>query len=278
MIEHVPLGVSARVLQKLAAMKSSLALILCLSLSLVACGGRTLQPEEDGAVVADGGLQPDIGGTCKRPADGCFSNNDCKAGYTCQGCGGDPCCPTCAVCYGRCKPIIRPPVQSCSTNQQCAKGEYCKKDDCKAKDGTCAARPQNCTSHKDPVCGCDNKIHGNACAAAWAGANVAYKGACKTCSELNTEYTEAVVKAKACNPLINKLQCTQKVDNNLGCPCPTYIEPGNPAALAALNLARHRWEQQGCTQWDCGMSCGKPPTGGACLGRSQNGVCTDQYK
>jgi len=126
------------------------------------------------------------------------------------------------------------------------------------------------------MCGCDGKTHGNECAAHWAGTNVFYKGACKSCPELSNDFAKAVIKAKNCNPLINKISCTMKVSSNLGCPCPTFIEDTNTAAIDDMNTAKSRWTLQGCKQWPCGMSCGPPPKKAICLGRSSYGICTDQ--
>ena len=258
--------------------------LVIFSLGLTACGDRSLPTSDggvfDGAAIPDSKkLKPDT--RCVRPPGGCFSSKDCAPGHTCQGCGGDPCCPTCAVCYGKCVPTkAPPPVPSCKSNKDCPANQYCHMASCQLLGkvtGKCAVRPQNCTSHKDPVCGCDGKTHGNPCAANWAGVNVAYKGKCKSCSQLNTDYSNAVVQAKSCNPLINKISCTVKVNNNLGCPCPTFIENSNTAAVASMNTAKHNWDRQGCIEWDCGMSCGSPPKSAACVGRSANGVCTDQY-
>lgn len=63
----------------------------------------------------------------------------------------------------------------------CAEGLYCAyRRDCGAEDsgGICTKKPTGCRLKKDPVCGCDNKTYGNACAAAQAGVTVAKPGAC----------------------------------------------------------------------------------------------------
>ncbi|HEX3126907.1 MAG TPA: hypothetical protein VH394_06230 [Thermoanaerobaculia bacterium] len=72
---------------------------------------------------------------------------------------------------------------SCSTNEQCAEGEYCSKIFAQCgESGRCEPRPESCVEHghviDKPVCGCDGKTYGNYCLAAVAGVNVKSEGAC----------------------------------------------------------------------------------------------------
>ncbi|MFM2418485.1 MAG: hypothetical protein RL385_3208 [Pseudomonadota bacterium] len=66
---------------------------------------------------------------------------------------------------------------------QCASGEYCAfapSAQCGAGDqsGVCKLQPKACTKEYLPVCGCDDKTYGNACAAASAGVSAKSEGAC----------------------------------------------------------------------------------------------------
>lgn len=66
----------------------------------------------------------------------------------------------------------------------CAEDEYCAYEPsqmCGWADATavCEKKPEMCTMQHDPVCGCDQKVYSNACAAAAAGTGVLKKGDCK---------------------------------------------------------------------------------------------------
>lgn len=66
----------------------------------------------------------------------------------------------------------------------CGAGQYCAYPQtgfCGVADqtGVCMPRPQACTMDYNPVCGCNDVIYPNECAAASAGTSIAYPGECQ---------------------------------------------------------------------------------------------------
>ena len=141
----------------------------------------------------------------------CSGNDDCGKGEVCERatCNGTGVCvappATCGqkfepVCgcgeqdfYNACEaakagvPVVKkgeckPPVKGCKIGAgDCATGTWCSATSCAlATAGTCEPLPTACTEQADPVCGCDHKTYGNACAANAVGVSVQHKGPCKT--------------------------------------------------------------------------------------------------
>jgi hypothetical protein len=71
-------------------------------------------------------------------------------------------------------------------------------------------------------------------------------GGVKPCPQLASEYAAALEAAKACNPVLSVLQCTKQVNDELPCPCPTFINPANAKAAADLDDLQAAWNAQNC--------------------------------
>jgi len=155
------------------------------------CGTRSLPFQEDGrapdapalhdsASTRDRASTHDaISDACLRPPTlGCESSSVCPEGAHCGGCFPDPCCPECSACYPMCLP-------GCLDNGDCEDSDYCHAESCAldaGQPGLCLPRPVGCFDDYNPMCGCDERTHPNACHAQADGVNVAYPGECRDTS------------------------------------------------------------------------------------------------
>jgi hypothetical protein len=104
---------------------------------------------------------------CPSPFCGRFWT--CEEGFCQDHCGVVP--PGTDTCQ---------PSDGCASNDDCKDGELCftLPGGCGGR-GSCVTRPDVCPDHREPVCGCDGRTYGNACAALAAGVNVAARGECQ---------------------------------------------------------------------------------------------------
>jgi len=139
----------------------------------------------------------------------------------------------------------------CLGNFVCGAGEYCAKPDgaCSAT-GLCTTRPEVCTTHIDPVCGCDGQTYQNACWAANSGVSVRHDGACGTPCTTNAQCaTNQYCQTSGCG---GQGECQQRPQGCItlwlpvcGCDAMTYGN-GCEAAAAGVNI-HHNGECGPCT-------------------------------
>ena len=134
-----------------------------------------------------------------------------------------------------------------------------------------------------PVCGEDGMTYNANCGVECVPVRIDCEGECPcdgppSCSDLELEYAEVLKTAKNCSPMLAVEQCLVPAQTELACPCPTWVEQANSAAIMRLAELQSLWNQLncqngvGCPDVECPM-----PAGASCLPNSNgtSGSCTD---
>ena len=67
------------------------------------------------------------------------------------------------------------------------------------------------------------------------------------CDGLEAAYAEALNAAKVCANGPDPVQpCSDKVPNELSCPCETFVNPANDEAVKTLESLTEQWDTKGC--------------------------------
>jgi len=252
------------------------------------------------------------------PCHPCAANADCSAASFCSkapgNCGGqgvcaprpaacpdvwDPVCGCDGMTWGnRCEAaaagasVLHPGEcvpPTCTSNSDCAAAEYCliAGGECTG-DGTCEARPEACTTHWDPVCGCDGATYGNECEAAAAGVSVRHLGECAVACTANTGCAATEYCEKAPGGCDGTGQCVERpgfcpadIDPVCGCDGVTYGN-GCEAARAGASVRHPGACAAACTtNSECAATqyCAKSPgdCGGAGTCEVRPEACTTQW-
>ena len=100
-----------------------------------------------------------------------------------------------------------------------------------------------------------------------------------SCSVIARDYDAVLQRARACNPMAaTAAQCRERVDSQLPCPCPTYANGNDRAALARLAQLAARWRARDCAaEVMCAQVMCQPAKSGNCQSvEGSRGRCLDR--
>lgn len=95
------------------------------------------------------------------------------------------------------------------------------------------------------------------------------------CADLESQYAAKLPGAKACNfSADGGFGCDVLIDNQLACPCPTYVSSKFVEVIDSLYALQKQWKAAGCTAVCPDIDC-KAPGGCWTTTTGPDGVCKD---
>ena len=98
------------------------------------------------------------------------------------------------------------------------------------------------------------------------------------CKTMEKTYAAALATARVCYPALPTIQCTLVVDDELSCPCTTYVDKAHALEITLMADLKVQWAKLGCSKGViCPTVACKIPSGADCVASSgTSGTCVDK--